>query len=234
MKCPGQDTRYWKPEAIFEARCPKCGETLEFFRDDTARTCRRCGHKLLNPKLDFSCASYCPFAEQCLGSLSSELLAQRESLLKDRVALEVKRRLGRDFERIGHAARTLRLAEQIAREEGGSLPVLLTSASLRQVGENPAETLAFARETLTRLGAREDLIAAVCALLEREGSAETREERILADADRLARLETSSEPAACGPQAVEESLRAFHTPAGRHLARVRLCPSATGGAECRA
>ena len=25
MKCPGQDIRYWKPGAIFEVKCPKCG-----------------------------------------------------------------------------------------------------------------------------------------------------------------------------------------------------------------
>ena len=25
MKCPGQDSRYWKPGAIFEEKCPECG-----------------------------------------------------------------------------------------------------------------------------------------------------------------------------------------------------------------
>ena len=35
MKCPGQDTQYWGAGAIFEAVCPDCGATVEFFKDDT-------------------------------------------------------------------------------------------------------------------------------------------------------------------------------------------------------
>jgi hypothetical protein len=31
MKCPGQDSQYWKPGAIFETKCPKCGAEVEFF-----------------------------------------------------------------------------------------------------------------------------------------------------------------------------------------------------------
>ena len=38
MKCPGQDTLYWKPGAIFEAKCPKCGKEVEFFKDDKTDT----------------------------------------------------------------------------------------------------------------------------------------------------------------------------------------------------
>ena len=30
MKCPGQDTQYWQPGAIFEVDCPKCGKRLNF------------------------------------------------------------------------------------------------------------------------------------------------------------------------------------------------------------
>ncbi len=52
MKCPGQDTRYWKPEAVFEAKCPKCGNAVEFFKDDTTRKCGICGHRFLNPGMD--------------------------------------------------------------------------------------------------------------------------------------------------------------------------------------
>lgn len=36
MKCPGQDSRYWRPGAIFEAECPECGHIVEFFKDDTS------------------------------------------------------------------------------------------------------------------------------------------------------------------------------------------------------
>ena len=37
MKCPGQDTQYWKPGAIYDAKCPECEHVVEFFKDDTTR-----------------------------------------------------------------------------------------------------------------------------------------------------------------------------------------------------
>ena len=82
MKCPGQDTRYWRGDDIFEAKCPKCGAEVEFFKDDTTRPCPACGHRFLNPGMDFGCAAYCPHAAQCIGNLPPELVAQRENLLR--------------------------------------------------------------------------------------------------------------------------------------------------------
>jgi hypothetical protein len=72
MKCPGQDTQNWKPGDIFEALCSNCGRTIEFFKDDTSRRCKGCGARVPNPKLDFGCAAYCEFADQCLAGISSE------------------------------------------------------------------------------------------------------------------------------------------------------------------
>jgi len=66
MKCPGQDSRYWTFDAIFDATCPNCGKTVEFFKDETRRPCKSCGHRVLNPKMDFGCAAHCKFAENCL------------------------------------------------------------------------------------------------------------------------------------------------------------------------
>jgi len=119
MKCPGQDSRYWAQGAIFEARCPKCTSEVEFFKDDTTRRCKKCGHRFLNPGLDFGCASYCQYAEQCIGNLPPELLAEKEDLLKDRVAIEMKRYFKHDFKRIGHASKVARYAEKIGKEESG-------------------------------------------------------------------------------------------------------------------
>ena len=66
MKCPGQDTRYWKPGDIFDVRCPGCGRDVEFFRDDAERKCG-CGRVIPNPKRDLACAEWCSKAEDCLG-----------------------------------------------------------------------------------------------------------------------------------------------------------------------
>jgi len=179
MKCPGQDSRYWKPGAIFEAKCPECGIEVEFFKDDTARTCKKCGYRFLNPDMDFGCASYCKYAEQCIGNLPPELIAQKEDLLKDRVAIEMKRYFKQDFKRIGHATRVARYAEQIGKEEQGNLAVVLTAAYLHDIGIKEAErkhqsTAAryqeeegppIAREILDNLGAREELTEEVCDII---------------------------------------------------------------------
>ena len=211
MKCPGQDSRYWKPGAIFEARCPECGNEVEFFKDDTTRICRKCGHRFLNPAMDFGCASYCKYAEQCIGNLPPELIAQKEDLLKDRVAVEMKRYFRRDFKRIGHAMRVARYAEEIAREEGGNLAVVLPAAYLHDIGIKAAEEkfgesawdhheemgASVARGILEGLGAREDLIREVCGIVSRHHhpreERESPEFKAVYDADVIVNLEEKNQ-----------------------------------------
>ncbi|MCP4756190.1 MAG: hypothetical protein GY866_35460 [Proteobacteria bacterium] len=65
MKCPGQNSQYWKPEDIFEVECSRCGYAVEFFKDDVSRNCDECGLGILNPKRDFGCAAHCAAAETC-------------------------------------------------------------------------------------------------------------------------------------------------------------------------
>jgi hypothetical protein len=154
--------QYWKPGAIFEVSCPKCGKIVEFFKDDTARKCAACGHRFVNPQMDFGCAAYCPYAEQCLGTLPEGLAAQKENLLKDRVAVEMKRYYKNDFKRIGHAGRVARYAERIGKALAGNPAVILAAAYLRDIG-----SVEVAGEILTRLGAREELVAEVCDIIAR-------------------------------------------------------------------
>jgi hypothetical protein len=161
MKCPGQDTQFWGYGAIFEATCADCGATVEFFKDDTMRTCRGCGKRLVNPRLDFGCASYCQFAESCIGSLPPELLAEKRNLIKDRVAVEVKKLCGKDFARIGRAARLAGHAEHIAvEEEGADLAVLLCGAYLTALSSDEAARV------FSAIAAPEGLVAEVTALLQ--------------------------------------------------------------------
>lgn len=63
--CPGQDMRQWKPEDIFEAACPHCGGTIEFWKDDPCRTCPACGRRVENPRFDKGCAAWCAHAKEC-------------------------------------------------------------------------------------------------------------------------------------------------------------------------
>ncbi len=237
MKCPGQDSRYWKANAIFETKCPECGAPVEFFKDDTTRVCKKCGHRFLNPKMDFGCASYCQYAEQCLGNLPPELIAQKESLLKDRVAIEMKRYFKQDFKRIGHATRVARYAEEIGREEGGDLGVILTAAYLHDIGIKQAEkqyqsTAAryqeelgppVAREILEKLGARQELVEEVCDIIghhHHPREKETTNFKALYDADLIANIEDEHKDEPISEEKLEKILaKSFLTDTGRTVAR---------------
>lgn len=190
MKCPGQDTQYWNAEAVFDVTCPKCSALVEFFKDDTTRRCGQCGHRFVNPKMDFGCAAYCQYAEQCLGDLPPELVAQQEDLLKDRVAIAVKRHLKTDFKRIGHITRRARHAEEIAKGEGAQakLPVVLITALLWDLDSNKdLRETPVARSILNDLKAPPPLIEQVCKLIAlrqtTSGDEMEIEYKIVADAD---------------------------------------------------
>ena len=129
MQCPGQDSRYWTGSAVFETACEKCGHPLEFFKDDSTRVCNNCGHRMLNPKIDFGCASYCPYASQCLGELPPELLKKKQEELVEQVAVAIKQRLGQDFKAIGHAGRVARRAGELAHNREGTNPAVLNIAA---------------------------------------------------------------------------------------------------------
>ncbi len=210
MKCPGQDTQYWKPGAIYDAKCPKCEKIVEFFKDDTTRKCPHCGHRFINPQLDFGCASYCQFAEQCIGNLPPELIAQKEDLLKDRVAIEMKKYFRADFKRISHAGRVARYAERIGKNENGNLAIILASAYLHDIGileaekkhngagaeYHESEGVPIAREILEKLGAAEPLVEAVCDIVghhRHPRDEESLEFKTVYDADLIANLESEYE-----------------------------------------
>lgn len=242
MKCPGQDSRYWKPGAIFEAKCPQCGSTVEFFKDDTTRLCKECGHRFLNPEMDFGCASYCQYADQCIGNLPPELIAQKENLLKDRVAVEMKRYFKQDFKRIGHASRVAGYAEKIGKEEQGDMAVILISAYLHDIGIKEAErkhgsTAAkyqeeegppIAKAILDRLGAKEALIEEVCDIVGHRHDprpAESIEFKTVYDADIIANLEEKHWKNPIDSEKLAGIIdKFFLTKSGEKLARKVLLP----------
>ena len=236
MKCPGQDTQYWRPGAIFEVDCPKCGQSVEFFKDDTSRKCGNCGHRFVNPEMDFGCAAYCQFAEQCIGNLPPELLAQKDDLLKDRVAVEMKRYFKKDFRRIGHATRVARYAERIGKNEKGNMAVILTAAYLHDIGIKAAEekynsTAAeyqekegplIAKSILSKLGAKEELIDEVCEIISHHHHPtddETINFKVVYDADLLENLDEKHKDNPMDHKKLEEIIdQSFLTASGREIA----------------
>jgi len=237
MKCPGQDSRYWKPGAIFEIKCPKCGNEVEFFKDDTTRACRKCGHRFLNPSMDFGCASYCQYADQCIGNLPPELVVQKESLLKDRVAIEMKRYFEQDFKRIGHAMRVARYAESIGKDEGGNLAVILSASYLLDIGIKEAELKykdpapryqeeegpPVARNILSRVGAREELIEEVCDIVghhHHPSAEDTVNFKSVYDADMIVNLEEKQKENPTEPEKLAGIIeKSFLTKSGQNLAK---------------
>lgn len=240
MKCPGQDTRYWKSGAVFEVNCPKCNHPVEFFKDDTSRICGNCKHRFVNPKMDFGCAAYCQYAEQCIGNLPPELLAQKESLFKDRVAIEMKRYFGKDFKRIGHASRVARHAQNIANQEGGDMAVILAAAYLHDIGIHEAEkkyqsTAAqyqekegppIARQIMEKLGAKDTFIDEVCDIIghhHHPRDTETLNFKILYDADLIANLEDQHKDKPISSERLSQMINNnFFTEQGRNEAKKSL------------
>ncbi|MBN2468492.1 MAG: HD domain-containing protein [Deltaproteobacteria bacterium] len=242
MKCPGQDTRYWKGDAVVEVPCPQCGKKEELFKDEPVRTCTDCGHRIVHPNLDVSCAAYCRFAEQCLGGLSPEILAQRRELLKDRVATEMKRYFGPDERRIDHALKVARYAEKIATREQGDVAVVLTAAYLHDIGISEAERKyestashfhetegpPVARDILKRAGVDPELVEKVCEIIARHHhpeNHETVEFKAVHDADLLVNLEEENIIASMSRKdAVRFIKTTLLTDSGRALARSILLP----------
>ena len=240
MKCPGQDTQYWDQNAIFETQCPECGHMMEFFKDDATRRCGHCNKKIVNPEMDFGCAAYCKYAEQCLGTLPEEFVAQQEDLLKDRVAVKMKQYFGTDFKRIGHAGRVARYAEKIGKNEKADMAVVLCAAYLHDIGIKNAEEKygsakaehqhvegpPVARKILQDLGAREALIDEVCDIISHHHQprdSETRNFKVVYDADMLANMDACQ-----GKEQIEADILArkidslYLTDAGKELARQTL------------
>jgi HD superfamily phosphodiesterase len=156
--------------------------------------------------MDFGCASYCQYAEECIGTLPPELVAQKEDLLKDRIAIEMKRYFKSDFKRISHATRVARYAERIGKSERGNMAVILASAYLHDIGIHEAERKygstaakyqekegpAIARSIMTKLGAKEELIEEVCDIIghhHHPRPEETLNFKVLYDADLITNLE---------------------------------------------
>jgi HD superfamily phosphodiesterase len=210
---------------------------VEFFKDEPTRTCKNCGLKIVNPKMDFGCASYCQFADQCVGDLPPELLAQRKDLLKDRVAIEMKRYFKDDFKRIGHATKVARYADRIVKKEKGDPAVVLSAAFLHDIGIHKAERTynstgaryreeegpPIARKILTRLKAPEELIEEVCGIIghhHHPRPEETVNFKVVYDADQIVNLEEKQKETPMDRRSLAALIdRAFLTEGGRELAR---------------
>ncbi len=183
MKCPGQDTRFWKPGDIFVAECPKCGAEIEFFKDDARRRCAWCGHMFYNPKIALGCAEWCQYAEKCVPDLMKEKAATQT--FKERLAELVHSRL-QDSDDCERTEKGMQYALELLKSEGGDPRVVLAAVLLHRV--EPAQ----ARNFLEELAAEPDTVAAVMDLLAGGGAERDLNRHLYEDA--LALLAPQSHP----------------------------------------
>ena len=237
MRCPGQDSRYWKHDAIFDAKCPDCGSEIEFFKDQTTCKCKNCGKQVINPKMDFGCASYCQYAEQCMGELPPELLANRDDLLKDRVALKMKMHFRKDFKNVGQATKVSRFAAKIAPAEGANPAIVLCAAYLHNIGaklesdnETPPssadlekEAVRLGREIMEGLRAKPELVDQVLAILDHiyhPGADENLDFKCVNDAINIYKLQVANKENTFSQAEFDGYLQKnFMTESGRDLAK---------------
>ena len=234
MRCPGQDRRYWKEDAVFEVPCPECGAAVELFKDESSGRCSSCGHKFPNPGIDFGCAKWCSLAGQCLGFVPESQLTSNSSdgALAGRLIQEVKEAFGADPVRVGRSMKVFYYARELAGKEGGDPRVVLAAALLLGIGPAqpepesaaPPQGASQARQILRQIGADEETVGRVCEIVQSHQAgreADSIEFRIVQDADTLARLAEGLLRGNSGKpdSTVAEQLR---TPAAKERARTLL------------
>lgn len=161
IKCPGQDTRYWKPGDIFTTECPKCGAEIEFFKDDTRRRCAWCGHLFYNPRIELGCAEWCQYAEKCVPELVKEKKAMQS--FKEILVARVKAILAGNAAGQERLDQAVKYAGELLRAEGGDPKVVFAAVILKPVN------LSQARELLAELETEPEIAADIISLL--DGSA---------------------------------------------------------------
>ena len=198
-KCPGQDTRFWKPNDVYTVECPKCAKPVEFFKDDIRRRCKKCGHMFINPKLNLGCATWCQYADQCVGAIGKEEF-------KEIITLAMKEHCSGDKERINKALKVVRFVEDILEHEEGNPKVVIAAGilydiGLHEVGKKPKkakesnqekDNLPTVRGILERSGSKTEVIEEVCQIIENHYHPEninTFNGKIVYDAVRLVNAE---------------------------------------------
>lgn len=139
FKCPGQDSRYWTAEDIFDVKCPFCNNEIEFFKDEPFRICPKCAEEVRNPRIDLGCAQWCKFAKKCLGVTddSDIMLAS----MCQRLVVQMQKYFGNNQTDVDHAMKILRYAEEISKNEPGA-PLAIRAAAILYEVDVPEKIMA--------------------------------------------------------------------------------------------
>ena len=140
MRCPGQDAQYWTGEVAFETPCPKCGGSVEFFKDESSGRCGNCGHRFRNPRVSFDCAKWCAYAEQCVGIVPDRQMPVNpgEGALASLLIQAVKQEYDRDQTRLARALTAFQYARELLSQEGGDPRIVFAATLCLEVGMETA------------------------------------------------------------------------------------------------
>ena len=186
IKCPGQDTRHWKPDDIFMVECPKCSAEIEFFKDDTRRRCAWCGHLFYNPKIELGCAEWCQFAEKCVPDVVAEKKAMQT--FKERLRERVLELAAGDPDLTKRLDRKMALATDLLKAEGGDPKVVFAAVLLEGVSATQAQ------ELLTELGTEPEIAEAILEVLSGEAEAKDINRQVYQDVLALSASEPGATP----------------------------------------
>jgi hypothetical protein len=208
--------RYWTPEDIFDVRCPECGRSLEFCKDEPLRLCPACRCEVRNPRIDLGCAQWCAFAAECLGKRHEAVAADP---LVERFKVKVRKALADDADAYRAALDVLLQAERFLGPEGGNpclvkMAALLAGANLSGKKVSPAIA---AEMDLQPAFLRDDLADIVQALAGGH-PCDRIEYRIVHDSVQLQRLAIALE----GQQDTDDIVAALLTLTGKLLAAKRV------------
>ena len=231
MQCPGQDTRFWKPDDIFDIPCQACGAAVEFFKSDTRRRCPRCGKRIQNPRISLGCAQWCAHAKECLGfdPKALDLADSAELSLTDQLAAALRQSFADDPAAATRSLLVLDEAQDLMRREGGDPRVIMAASLMQEFGVQAARagvgprTCAGERPVrgiLEGLGFEAGVIDQVWAVVTAAHGPEdpgTVEGRVVQDAVRLNRMGDQLRQAVA-PASAEEWAAPWRTAAGRDRA----------------
>jgi DNA-directed RNA polymerase subunit RPC12/RpoP len=235
IRCPGQNTMFWKPDDIYDVKCPSCGAPVEFWKDDSKRSCK-CGHRFLNPKRDLGCLEYCKYAEQCMPDMfQGESL---KALYRDRLLVAAKIALKPEDSRLKRTQEIAEVAEEILDGEGGQpkavfaatiLGDLVMNSHLQGRGQGASSSQeespkAIVTKALADLGTEKEVIEQVCQIIEDRINGTSSEEinhKIVSDALLIGDLREKK--TLLDQAAIERLIESkIQTQSGKRVARERL------------
>jgi len=155
-RCPGQDTRYWRPGDIFTVQCASCGSAVEFFKDEASRRCPGCGTRLQNPRLSMGCAQWCEHARECLGFDPKQAGAgdaAGDRSVADKIIASIRKEFGAHSPVAEATDRAYAKAVQLLKSERAD-PGVVLPAVLLLLADSPAPAQPPARQSS---GARQSL-----------------------------------------------------------------------------